>query len=106
MFSKVISFRDFGSDQTIVLTDYGFWDVESNDTNNKTYSYASGSSGKNYEVLDEDVFYNEHQHKLVHPTVELQDTDKIDQYDKIWTLNSDGLGYTCVDADGHDVRGY
>ena len=30
VFSKVISFRDFGSDQTIVLTDYGFWDVEGN----------------------------------------------------------------------------
>ena len=48
----------------IALTDYGFWDIEANATNNVTYSYRGG---KHY--ADDIGTLNSNISKLVTPTI-------------------------------------
>ena len=79
VFNNVKSVKEIG-DVNIVMTDYGFWDIEVNTTKDVTYSY---STQKEYHVDDVSVL-NNHKRKLIKPDVEIRSTDKIVQYDRIW----------------------
>jgi hypothetical protein len=68
---------------SIVLTDYGFWDIESNQTNSVTYSFKNGL--KDYSKCGP---FNGRKNKVSTPTLALQDTDSVAEYDKAWSLVS------------------
>lgn len=82
VFSKVESIRELDN-VTIALTNYGFWDIESNQTNNNTYSYRGS---KNHS----DVTYNSYpkqETKIVLPdNTGIGDDSIVVQYDKPWKL--------------------
>ena len=90
VFSKVESIRELDN-VTIALTDYGFWDVESNQTNNITYSYRGA---KNHG----DVVYNSYPKndtKIVLPdNPDIGSGSIVVQYDKPWELSADGNYYS------------
>ena len=64
VFSKVDSVRELDT-VNIALTDYGFWDIEVNRTNNITYSYRGGKSYGNIDVQN----FNNDTTKLIDPTI-------------------------------------
>ena len=88
-------------DTTIALTNYGFWDIEPNQTNYVTYSYRGR---KNHTWLDGEYEDIKEHHKLVKPNVALNDTDKVSEYNKKWVLN--GGQYTCRGLDGIAISEY
>lgn len=64
VFKKVDSIRELDN-VNIALTDYGFWDIEANHTNNTTYSYRKGKKyDKSVHTFNNDIT------KLVTPTTE------------------------------------
>lgn len=74
VFSKVDSVRDLDT-MNIALTDYGFWDIEKNQTNNTTYSYRNGKAYVNN--LKE---FNGDKTKLIDPTISIETTTKYCEY--------------------------
>jgi hypothetical protein len=90
VFSKVESIRELDN-VTIALTDYGFWDVEPNQTNAITYSYR-GIKGH------EPTTYNGYPKKST--KIVLPDNPDIGigsvvvQYDKPWELSANGNYYS------------
>ena len=81
-------------ESTISLTDYGFWDIEPNQTNYVTYSYRGRKTHKSIDGTYCDI--GKH-HKLTKPTVALGAGDKVVEYDKKWTLTN--THYTCHNVD-------
>ena len=103
VFSKVESIRELDT-VNIAMTDYGFWDVEENQTNNITYSYRNGKSYENEDVPE----FNNDTTKLVDPTIQLGDAVKYCEYshvddgtateygiDRLWNATDDGNWYEC-----------
>ena len=74
VFSKVEQVRELDT-VNIALTDYGFWDLEANTTNNQTYSYRGV---KKYD--DPIQLGNQDGSKLTTPTVECLGTTKFVEY--------------------------
>ena len=84
VFNKVEALRTLDS-VNIAMTDYGFWDIETNQTNSKTYSYRG--AGKRYEETEEHSF-NGREDKIIHPTVPYDPSiHRYSEYDTCWTLN-------------------
>ena len=83
VFTKVEELRGLDN-VNIVMTDYGFWDIEPNMTSNITYSYRQ-KDGKTY-VKTGVAAFNSRTTKLVKPTIALATSDKVDEYDKVWEL--------------------
>ena len=87
VFSKVEEVRELDT-VNIALTDYGFWDIEANTTNNVTYSYRGGKK-----FIDPIEVKNQDISKLVTPTmafsanqraVEYSDDGDTHGIDRIW----------------------
>lgn len=115
VFSKVEEVRELDT-VNIALTDYGFWDIEENTTNNKTFSYRNG---KRY-YHDVGAFNNDTS-KLVNPNIQydceaVQDVDGTNwrkqiaveycaepgnplELDRIWNLDADPNWYRCEGLD-------
>ena len=66
------------------MTDYGFWGIEPNMTNDITYSYRGM---KDYE--DGIEFKNSRIDKIVLPTMNVGETDVVVEYDRVWKLSGD-----------------
>ena len=66
VFKKVDSIKSLDN-ITIALTDYGFWDIETNTTNDVTYSYTGEDNLKEYGTTSSS--FNTRQEKLVLPDV-------------------------------------
>ena len=81
--SKVEYIKSLGT-QDIVMTDYGFWGIEPNMTNDITYSYRGM---KDYE--DGIEFKNSRTDKIVLPTMNVGETDVVVEYDRVWKLSGD-----------------
>ena len=81
VFSRVESIRELNT-VNIAMTDYGFWDLETNQTDNTTYSYKNGKK-YNPDVGE----FNEDVSKLTTPT-----------------LNIDGCKFVEYCDDGEDYR--
>jgi len=90
-------------DVTIALTDYGFWDIEPNQTNEITYSFR-GAGRKDIEVIG-DVEFNGRKEKLVDPPCDVLETDRIVEYDRKWVVDEDGM-YECRHSSGDHVPLY
>lgn len=97
MFRSIESIKSLDS-VTIVLTDYGFWDIEPNQTDYITYSYCG--TEKEYNVIEGD--YQARGDKVVLPTTVLGDADKVVEYDKVWKLS--GSQYTCEEDGSQQAR--
>lgn len=82
VFTRVEEMRDLDN-VSIVMTDYGFWDIEPNTTNDVTYSYRQ-KDAKTYET--DVAAFNSSTTKLVKPTIALAPSDKVVEYDKVWEL--------------------
>lgn len=93
VFNQVVSFKELDT-TNIAFTDYGFWDVETNKTNDLTYSYRGSKTYGFIEPLQKKYYRND---KIVFPTMVLSDTDKVVEYDKIWKLNGDKYHNTDYD---------
>ena len=104
VFSKVEKIRELDT-VNIAMTDYGFWDIEANQTNNTTYSYRGGKSYENTNVPN----FNNDITKLVDPTISLGGTTKYCEYshvndgeiaqygrDRLWEKNREDW-YYCHD---------
>ena len=89
VFSKVESIKELDN-VTIALTDYGFWDLEPNQTNTITYSYRGGKSHSNVSYNN----YPKEQTKVVLPDGAVEAGQIVVQYDKPWTLSADGNYYS------------
>jgi hypothetical protein len=103
VFSWVDSVRELDT-VNIALTDYGFWDIEVNQTNNITYSYRNGKS------YEENVTeFNGDNTKLIDPTISLvsdpkyceysheyEDSDENYGINRLWEKNG-GNWYYCHD---------
>ena len=61
------------------MTDYGFWGIEPNMTNDITYSYRGM---KDYE--DEVEFKNSRIDKIVLPTFDVGEGDVVVECDRVW----------------------
>ena len=81
--SKVEYIKSLGN-QNIVMTDYGFWGIEPNMTNDITYSYRGM---KDYD--DEVEFKNSRTDKIVLPTFDVGETDVVVEYDRLWKSSGD-----------------
>lgn len=119
VFTKVEHVRELDT-VNIAMTDYGFWDIEANTTNNVNYSYRNGKEYANdIGNLNQDVS------KLTTPTIDYK-CQAIDSgtgrrtqiaveysspasegylsngMDRIWKLTSDKLWYQCqgIKVDG------
>lgn len=103
VFKKVDSIRELDN-VNIALTDYGFWDIEANHTNNTTYSYRKGKKyDKSVHTFNNDIT------KLVTPTTEFDkntqkqkvvefsntgpDANLNYEIDRIWSKNGDDWYY-------------
>lgn len=96
VFSRFQKFREMNGDVVVALTDYGFWDVEKNHTNNVTWSYRGGKS-----VSKDAGSFNELNDKLLLPIVQpIYGTDKVVQYDRIWRKEESGDRYRCMTPNG------
>lgn len=101
VFSKVDSVRELDT-VNIALTDYGFWDIEVNRTNNVTYSYRNGKS------YDKNVGeFNNDNKKLIDPTIFFAQTTKYCEYssdeygiDRLWTHGGDWYKCDGIQVDG------
>ena len=87
----------------IAMTDYGFWDIEPNTTNDITYTYSGGK-----EVLDSRSFF-EDESKLTRPDIELDSAEsqlvaehgsRFVEYDDLWTYTED------VDSSESELTGF
>ena len=83
VFSKVESIRELDT-VNIALTDYGFWDIEKNQTNNTTYSYRNGKAYVNN--LEK---FNGDKTKLIDPTISIETTTKYCEYSHVDDEDSD-----------------
>ena len=114
VFSKVEKIRELDT-VNIAMTDYGFWDIEANQTNNITYSYRGGKTYENEGVEN----FNDDDTKLVDPTIDLntapkyceyshEDDGTIAQYgrDRLWQKSLDGSWYECqgIGVDGNPKK--
>lgn len=88
VFRSVESIKTLDS-VTIVLTDYGFWDIEPNETDYITYSYRGGE--KKHSVIDGE--YQARGDKVVLPTIVVGETDRVVEYDKVWKLSGKKYAY-------------
>ena len=101
VFSWVDSVRELDT-VNIALTDYGFWDIEANQTNNITYSYRNGKSYENNVTPS----FNEDNTKLIDPTISLESNPKYCEYsheyedsdenygiDRLWEKNGENWYY-------------
>lgn len=107
VFSWVDSVRELDT-VNIALTDYGFWDIEANQTNNITYSYRNGKSYENNVT----PAFNGDNTKLIDPTISIKPTTKYCEYsheeesgdeetyriDRLWN-KKDGYWYACQELD-------
>ena len=75
VFSKVESIRELNT-VNIAMTDYGFWDLEANQTNNTTYSYRKG---KKYD--DNVGGFNNDVSKLTTPTLDIDECKFVEYCD-------------------------
>ncbi len=84
VFNRVDSIKQLG-DVNIAMTDYGFWDLELNQTDNITYSFRH--TGKSYKACT----WNGHlmtNTKIILPdNHQMMPGSKICEYDKQWTLD-------------------
>ena len=78
VFSKVEKVKELDT-VNIAMTDYGFWDIEANQTNNTTYSYRGGKSYENTDVPN----FNNDTTKLVDPTISFGGTTKYCEYSHV-----------------------
>ena len=88
VFKEIVQIKSLDS-VNIALTDYGFWDLETNTTNNITYSYRWDL--KDYVKPIGNL--NNRKQKMVLPTTALADTDKVVEYNKVWSKS--GIFYKC-----------
>ncbi len=75
---------------SIAMTDYGFWDIEVNATNDITYSYSGKKEVEQFQSFFED------ESKLTRPDIGLGSSGggKFIEYDDLWTYTeSDLTGY-------------
>lgn len=82
VFTQLDSFKQLDT-FTIAMTNYGFWDVEENHTNDIVYSYLGT---KNH--MDGITIGNNREDKIVLPDFNLSDSDKVCEYDKVWELQN------------------
>ena len=102
VFSKVESIRELNT-VNIAMTDYGFWDLEANQTNNTTYSYRKG---KKYD--DNVGGFNSDVSKLTAPTrdidgckfVEYCDDGEDYGIDRLWHPTTDWYYCNGILVDG------
>lgn len=90
VFSWVDQVRELDT-VNIAMTDYGFWDIEENNTNNVSYSYRSGK-----EYSKKVLKFNNDISKLVTPTIDFTSPDDI------------AIEYSCSGRENyvHDDHGY
>lgn len=89
MFSKVESIKELG-DITIAMTDYGFWDIEPNTTNNITYSFRS--EGKGVDTIS--TSYDIRPDKIIRPKeTDLTDFIIANEYQRVWKIQDVSSSY-------------
>ena len=102
VFSRVESIRELNT-VNIAMTDYGFWDLETNQTDNTTYSYKNGKK-YNPDVGE----FNEDVSKLTTPTLDI-DGCKFVEYcddgedyriDRLWHPKTDWYYCNGILVDG------
>lgn len=82
MFKSVESIRELDN-VTIALTDYGFWDIETNQTKDVTYSYRGM---KTHQDVDPGG-YAHLETKIVLPEFNADGNAKVVEYNKAWNLD-------------------
>lgn len=100
VFNKIESLRTLDN-VSIAMTDYGFWDLEKNTTNNKTYSFRG--QDKRYEVTSWDDFnglpnsdsLNCVTDKIILPTKDQiwKKGDVSSEYNLAWKLDNEDSNY-------------
>ena len=87
----------------IAMTDYGFWDIEPNTTNDITYIYRGKKKISYFKSFFDD------ESKLIRPSIELDSAEsqlvaehgsRFVEYDDVWAYTED------VDSSGSELTGY
>lgn len=99
VFSKVDKVRELDT-VNIALTDYGFWDLEANTTNNQTYSYRGG---KKY--TDPIQLGNQDGFKLTTPTMDCPNTTRFVEYSDDGDAYAIDRRWEAFNADWYLCRG-
>ena len=82
VFSKVQSLRQLDN-VSIAMTDYGFWDLEVNSTNDVTYVYNG-----NKEIDQLGASINDDASKVIHPEKNIPSGTLYSEYDTLWQKSS------------------
>ena len=102
VFSKVDGIRELDT-VNIAMTDYGFWDLEKNQTNNITCSYKNGK-----EYSEQIGKFNSDKTKLISPTIQIDGAKYCEYSDdsgkyginRLWSCPQDNQNwYVCHDRE-------
>mgnify|MGYP003290590406 CR=1 FL=1 len=83
VFNKTEGIKTIGN-HNIAMTEYGFWDLERNNTTSVTYSYRGIK-----EHLDNFELGNDRTDKLASPELSVGKDDRLIEYDRVWKLSGD-----------------
>ena len=89
MFNKIDSIRELDN-VSIALTDYGFWDLERNETKDITYSYKRM---KTFAEVKLNGYPNKETKVVLPDNADIRSGSVVVEYDKPWELEEDG--YYC-----------